>query len=122
MAEFYISNNGDITDYDLSLLTKADFDHFKINSDLPPSPITHTPGLTTSPSMAILGMSDSQIALINFKKETKRDLSTYPTFKSEKYYATFYCSFHTTTSAQGVGDILDPKFYPKQGDASAQLL
>ena len=117
MAEFYINNNGDITDSSLSLLTKVDFNHFKINSMLLPSPIT--PGPTRSPAMVISGMSDSQITLIDFKKGTKRDLSIYPTFKSEKYYDTFHLSFHATTRAQGIGDILDPKFYPKHSDTSA---
>ena len=122
MAEFYINNNGEITESDLFLLTKVDFDHFKINSTLPHSPITHTPGPTRTPSTVILGMSNSQIALINFKKKTKRDLSAHPTFKSEKYYGTFHCSFHATTRAQGLGDILDPKFCPKHSNTSAQLL
>ena len=73
MAEFYINNNGDITDSNLSILTKADFYHFKTNSALLPSPITHTHGPARSPSMVVLGMSNCQITLINFKKGTKRD-------------------------------------------------
>ena len=122
MAEFYINNNGEITDSNLSSLTKVDFNLFKINSVLPPSPITHTPGPTRTPSMAILCMANSQITLINFKKGTKRDLSANPTFKSEKYYDTFCCSFHTAARAKGLGDILDPKFLPKHSNTSAQWL
>ena len=118
MAEFYINNNGEITDSNLSSLTKVDFNHFKINSALPPSPITHTPGPTRTPSMAILCMSNSQITLINFKKGTKRDLSANPTFKSEKYCY----SFHTAARTQGLGDILDPKFHPKHSNTSTELL
>ena len=122
IAEFYINNNGDITDSDLSLLSKLDSIHFKINSTLLPSPITHTPGPTRSPSMAIPCMSLSQIALINFKKGSKRDLSVYPTLKSEKYYDTFHHSFHPTTKAQDLGDLLNPKFHPIHISTSAQLL
>ena len=43
MAEFYISNNGDSTDSNLSVLTRVDFNHFKINSTLLPSPIICMP-------------------------------------------------------------------------------
>ena len=68
MAEFYIIHNGEITGSDLSLLTRAEFNHYKINSTLMPSPIAHTPGPTRTPSLMILGMSDSQITIINFKK------------------------------------------------------
>ena len=114
MAKFYINNNGDITDSALSLLTKADFNHFNINSTLPPSPITHAAGAARPLSKAILGMSNSQITIINFKKGAKRDLCTYPTFKSEKYYDTFCHSFHITARAQGLGGILNPKFFPSR--------
>ena len=71
MAEFYISNNDERTDSNLSLFTKADFDHFKISSTLLPSPIAHTPGPARTPSTAVLSTSDSQITLINFKKEPR---------------------------------------------------
>ena len=44
MAKFYITNNGEITDYAQTLLTKEDFLHFTIISALMSSPIAHTPG------------------------------------------------------------------------------
>ena len=72
MAKFFISNKDDITDSNLSLLTRADFSHYKINSTQPSSPVAHTPGPTRSPSMTLLGMFNSQVALLNFKKVTKR--------------------------------------------------
>ena len=37
--------------------------------------------------------SESQTALNNFKKGTKRDASVYPIFKNDKYYDTFQRSF-----------------------------
>ena len=37
--------------------------------------------------------SESQTALNNFKKGTKRDASVYPIFKNDKYYDTFHRSF-----------------------------
>ena len=72
MAEFYINSNGEITDSNLSVVIKVGFNHFKIISMLLPSPIAQTPGPTRSPSMAISGMSDSQVTLINSKRGTKR--------------------------------------------------
>ena len=84
MAEFYINNNGDITDSNLYLLTTVEFIHYKINSALLPSPIAHTLGPPRTPTTAFSGMSESQIALNNFKKATMRDLSADPIFKSEK--------------------------------------
>ena len=85
MAEFFISNNGDISDSNLSLLSRVDFNHYKINSTLPPSLIAYTPGPTKSSSTALLFMSDSQVTLLSFKKGTKRDLTAYPIFKSKQY-------------------------------------
>ena len=67
MAELYINNNGDITDPDLSLLDKVDFNHYKIHSTLLPSPIAHT----RLPSMVISSTSYSQVVLLNFKKENQ---------------------------------------------------
>ena len=111
MAEFYISNNGDITDSCL-YLPKQILSISKIHSTLPPSPITQTPGPTRSPSTAILGILDSQVTLLNFKKGTKRDSSAYPTFKSEKYYDTFCCSFHPTQGHKALGTFSTPNSIP----------
>ena len=62
--------------------------------------------------MAIFGMSNSQIALINFKNRTQRDLSAYPTFNSKKYYNAFH---HPSTLLQGhkvLGKFLTPNSAP----------
>ena len=45
--------------------------------------------------------SESQTALNNFKKGTKRDASVYPIFKNDKYYDTFQRSFLATLKVQG---------------------
>ena len=109
MTKFFISNNGDSTDSNLSLLTRVEFNHYQINSTLPPYPIAHTPGPASAPSRALFGMSNSQVSLLIFKKGTKRDLTAYPIFKSEKYYDTFCHSFYKTAKAQGLGEIVSSK-------------
>ena len=118
MAEFYINKNGDITHSNLYLLAKADFNYYKIHSTLLPSLITHTPGPTRSLFTVVSGMSNSHVTLLNCKKGTKRDLSAYLTCRSEKYNDSSHHSFHATTRAQGLGDILDPKGTP----TTAELL
>ena len=49
--------------------------------------------------------SESQTALNNFKKGTKRDASVYPIFKNDKYYDTFQRSFLANLKAQGLYDV-----------------
>ena len=51
--------------------------------------------------------SESQTALNNFKKGTKRDASVYPIFKNDKYYDTFQRSFLANLKAQGLYDVVD---------------
>ena len=46
--------------------------------------------------------SESQTALNNIKKGTKRDASFYPIFKNDKYYDTFQRSFLANLKAQGL--------------------
>ena len=60
--------------------------------------------------------SDSQTALNNFKKGTKRDASVYPIFKNDKYYDTFQRSFLANLKAQGLYDVADPDHDPESGD------
>ena len=52
--------------------------------------------------------SESQTALNNFKKGTKRDDSVYPIFKNDKYYDTFQRSFFANLKAQGLYDVAEP--------------
>ena len=60
--------------------------------------------------------SESQTALSNFKKGTKRDASVYPIFKNDKYYDTFQRSFLANLKAQGLYDVADPDHDPEYGD------
>ena len=57
--------------------------------------------------------SESQTALNNFKKGTKRDASVYPIFKNDKYYDTFQRSFLANLKAQGLYDVADPDHDPE---------
>ena len=60
--------------------------------------------------------SESQTALNNFKKGTKRDTSVYPIFKNDKYYDIFQRSFLANFKAQGLYDVADPNHDPENGD------
>ena len=60
--------------------------------------------------------SESQTALNNFKKRTKRDASVYPIFKNDKYYDTFQRSFLANLKAQGLYDVADPDQDPEDGN------
>ena len=60
--------------------------------------------------------SESQTALNNFKKGTKRDASVYPIFKNDKYYDTYQRSFLANLKAQGLYDVVDPDHDPENGD------
>ena len=60
--------------------------------------------------------SESQAALNNFKKGTKRDASAYPIFKNDLYYGTFERSFLATIKAQGLYGVANPDFDPYDGD------
>ena len=56
----------------------------KPTPDEPHTPMTSFTGHTQPPAL-----SESQIALNNFKRGTKRDASAYPIFKNDLYYDTF---------------------------------
>ena len=66
--------------------------------------------------------SESQTALNNFKKGTKRDASVYPIFKNDKYYDTFQWSFLANLKAQGLYDVADPDHDPENGDTYEKRL
>ena len=53
-------------------------------------------------------ISESQTALNNFKKGTRRDAPAYPIFKNDLYYDTFQGSFLAVIKAQGLYDVADP--------------
>ena len=66
--------------------------------------------------------SESQTALNNFKKGTKRDASVYPIFKNDKYYDTFQRAFLAILKAQGLYNVADPDHDPENGDIYEQEL
>ena len=95
------------------------FRHMDILSFSASSPSHHEPSkLKTSFSGESKHQttSESQTALNNFKKGTKRDASVYPIFKNDKYYDTFQRSFLENLKAQGLYDVADPDHDPENGD------
>ena len=66
--------------------------------------------------------SESQAALNNFQKGTKRDASAYPIFKNDLYYDSFQRSFLATIKAPGRYDVADPDYDPCDGDQYDQQL
>ena len=70
------------------------------------SPAAHTTSLS----------SVSYVSLQNFKKVTKRDPSTFDTFRDECYYDAFHQGFAAPASAQGLADICDAKYKLKASD------
>ena len=66
--------------------------------------------------------SESQVALNNFKKGTKRDASEYPIFKNDLYYDTFQRSLLAIIKEQGLYDVADPDFDPDDGDQYGKQL
>ena len=89
-------------------------------SSPPPGPTT--PMTTLSGHTKGTVSSESQAALNNFKKGTKRGASAYPIFKNDLYYNTFQRSFLATIKAQGLYDIARPDFDPYDGDQYDQQL
>ena len=66
--------------------------------------------------------SESQDALNNFKKGTKRDTSAFPIFKNDLYHNIFHGSFLGTIKAQPLYDVADPDFDPDDGDKDSKQL
>ena len=90
---------------------------------LPPSHHEPQQRLTSFPSeFKQTTQSESNTALNNFKKGTKRDASVYPIFKNDKYYDTFQRSFLAHLKAQGLYDVADPDHDPESGDIYEQEL
>ena len=89
-------------------------------SSPPPGPTT--PMTTLSEYTRGNVTSESQGALNNFKKGTKRDASACPIFKNDLYYDTFQRFFLAAIKAQGLYDSADPDFDPYDGDWYNQQL
>ena len=114
---------------DLLSLTREQFYDFRqadmtrmISKSSPAPPGPTTPMTTLSGSTKGTISSESQAALNNFKKGTKRDALVYPSFKNDLYYGTFQRSFLATIKAQGLYDVADPDFDPYDGDQYDQQL
>ena len=114
---------------DILALTREQFNDFRQadmirmmgkTSSPPPGPTT--PMTTLSGYTKGNITSESQAALNNFKKGTKRDASVYPIFKNDLYYDTFQRSFLATIKAQGLNDVADLDYDPYDGDQYDQQL
>ena len=96
------------------------FRHMDTQSFSASSPSHHEPSKlkTSSPGeFKHQTNSESQTALNNVKKGTKRDASVYPIFKNDKYYDAFQRSFLANLKAQGLYDVADPADHdPENGD------
>ena len=101
------------------------FRHMDTQSFSASSPSHHEPSkLKTSFSGEFKHQttSESQTALSNFKKGTKRDASVYPIFKNDKYDDTFQRAFLANLKTQGLYDVADPDHDPENGDIYEQEL
>ena len=86
----------------------------EITTSSPSLPLSATP---SDPRAAPLPPSCSS-QLLNFKRGIKRDISTYPTLKDEKYYESFKRSVLVTARAHDCEEILQPTYRPR-GDADS---
>ena len=75
---------------DIRLMSNSRSSH-----DEPYTPMTAITGHTKPTAI-----SESQTALNNFKRDTKRDASAYPIYKNDLYYDTFQRSFLAIIKAQ----------------------
>ena len=102
----------------LATLTRESYLKFRhlVTQSLPTLPPSHHEPqqlMTSFPSeFKQTTQSESNTALNNFKKGTKRDASVYPIFKNDKYYDTFQRSFLANLKAQGLYDVADPDHDP----------
>ena len=96
----------------MKLLSNSRLSH--IEPYTPMTPFTeHTKSSATS---------ETQTALNNFKRGTKRDASAYPIFKNDLYYDTIQRSFLAIIQAQGLDEVADPDCDPGDGDYYEQEL
>ena len=111
----------------LQTLTRDQFIEFRNSikshpNSKPPPYESHTPMTTFTGHIKPPPFSESQIALNNSKRATKRNTSAYPIFKNDLYYDTFQRSFLAIIKAQGLYDVANPDFEPDDGDQYAQEL
>ena len=109
-------------DHFLLSLTREDYMEFR-KMDIEPAPNTTSyHGEPTKPMTTFYGhtkpttISESQTALNNFKRGTKRDASAYTVIKNDLYSDNFQRSFMAVIKAQGLYDVVDPDYDPDDGD------
>ena len=82
----------------------------------------YTPMTTSTGHTKPTAISESQTALNNFKRGTKRDASAFPIFKNDLCFDTFQRSFLAIIKAQGLYDVADPDYDLGDGDHYEQEL
>ena len=129
MATKMTDDNFELYAVFLMSLTTEQFNNFRqedmkrlYNMSRPSHNEPHTPMTTFTGHTKSSATSESQTALNNFKRGTKRDESAYPIFKNDLYYDTFQRSFLAIIKAQGLYDVADPDFDPDDGDHYEQEL
>ena len=106
-------------DHFLFSLTNEDYIKFR-GMDIEPMPNIRS--YYAEPTKPIYGhtkpttISESQTALNNFKRGTKRDASAHSIFKNDLYYDPFQRSFMAVIKAQGLDDVVHPDHDPDDGD------
>ena len=90
---------------------------WKLNEITTSSP-SPPPSVTAADPRAPPSTPSFSTQLLNFKRGIKRDISSYPTLKDEKYYESFKRSVLVTARAHDCEEILQPTFRPR-GDADS---
>ena len=54
--------------------------------------------------------------LVSFKKGIKREVTSYPTLKDERYFDSFSRSLYITAKSHDCEEVLDPDYNPSTGD------
>ena len=128
MSERIINGSFKLYDEFLTCLTGEQFIDFRqedmkrLSNSRSPHNEPHTPMTTFTGHTKPSATSESQTALTNFKRGTKRDASAYPIFKNDLYYDTFQRTFLAVIEAQELYDVVDSDFDPDDGDYYEQEL
>ncbi len=105
------SANGPLSADTLTLLTRDDFDAFRISpANLDPSSAPLAPAPATRASQT----SDS---VRDFKRGIKRDPAAFSSLKDDKHWDTWQRHTLATARAQDVDDVLDPSYKPPTSEA-----
>ena len=117
-----LSVSSDATDHALEPdnflhTTFHQFMSWKLNEITTSSP-SPPPSVTVSDPRAASSTPSCSTHLLNFKSGIKRDISSYPTLKDEKYYESFKRSVLVTVRAHDCEEIQQPTFRPR-GDADS---